>query len=43
MGHVTKGKRFGDSETELFAGLCGPTPTDVVLSWSKAKRLLHIK
>jgi hypothetical protein len=42
-GHVTKGKRFGDSETELFAGICGPTPTDVVLTWSKAKRLLHIK
>jgi hypothetical protein len=42
-GHVTKGKRFGDSETELFAGICGPTPTDVVFTWSKAKTLLHIK
>ena len=28
-GHVTKGKAYGDSETELFAGICGPQPTDV--------------
>ena len=41
-GHVTKGKTYGDSETELFAGVCGPTPTDVVLTWAKAKKLLHI-
>jgi hypothetical protein len=41
-GHVTKGKAFGDSETELFAGVCGPTPTDVVLTWTQAKKLLHI-
>ena len=42
-GHVTKGKAFGDSETELMAGVCGPTPTDVVFSWARAKKLLHIK
>lgn len=42
-GHVTRGKRFGDSETEVFAGVCGRTPTDVVMTWAKAKRLLHIK
>ena len=41
-GHVTKGKAYGDSEAELFAGVCGPTPTDVVLTWAKAKKLLHI-
>jgi len=41
-GHVTKGKTYGDSETELFAGVCGPPPTDVVLTWAKAKKLLHI-
>ena len=41
-GHVTKGKKYGDSETELFAGICGPTPTDVVMTWAKAKKLLHI-
>ncbi len=42
-GHVTKGKAFGDSETELLAGVCGRTPTDVVFSWARAKKLLHIK
>jgi hypothetical protein len=42
-GHVTKGKAYGDSETELIASVCGPTPTDVVLTWAQAKKLLHIK
>jgi hypothetical protein len=41
-GHVTKGKTYGDSETELFAGICGPAPTDVVMTWAKAEKLLHI-
>jgi hypothetical protein len=41
-GHVTKGKRYGDSETELFAGVCGHTPTDVVMTWAQAKKLLKI-
>ncbi|WP_300605944.1 hypothetical protein, partial [Trebonia sp.] len=41
-GHVTRGKAFGDSETELFAGVCGPTPTDVVLTWAQARKLLRI-
>jgi len=42
-GHVTKGKAYGDSETELFVGVCGPAPTDVVIGWTKVKKLLHIK
>jgi hypothetical protein len=42
-GHVAKGKAYGDSETELFAGICGPTPTDVVMTWAKAKKLLNVK
>jgi hypothetical protein len=42
-GHVTKGKAYGDSETELLVGVCGPAPTDVVLTWKKAKSLLHVK
>jgi hypothetical protein len=41
-GHVAEGKKYGDSEAELFAGVCGATPTDVVLTWAKAKKLLHI-
>jgi hypothetical protein len=42
-GHVTRGKAYGDSETELIAGVCGHTPTDVVMTWAQAKKLLHIK
>lgn len=42
-GHIGRGKQFGDSETELFAGVCGPTPTDVVMTWARAKRLLHVR
>jgi hypothetical protein len=42
-GHVTRGKKYGDSETELLVGVCGRTPTDVVMTWAKAKRLLHVK
>jgi hypothetical protein len=30
------------SRTELFAGVCGRAPTDVVLTWAKAKSLLGI-
>ncbi len=41
-GHVTKGKAYGDSETELFAGVCGAIPTDVVMSWTRARKLLRI-
>jgi hypothetical protein len=41
-GHVAKGKAYGDSETELFAGVCGPSPGDVVITWITAKKLLHI-
>jgi hypothetical protein len=41
-GHVAMGKAYGDSETELFAGVCGPAPTDVVITWAEAEKLLHI-
>jgi hypothetical protein len=42
-GHVTRGKAFGDSQTELLVGVCGRPPTDVVMTWRKARSLLHIK
>ena len=32
-----------NSRTELFAGVCGHAPTDVVLTWAKAKSRLGIK
>jgi hypothetical protein len=42
-GHVTRGKAFGDSETELLVGVCGRTPTDVILTWQRARSLLHVR
>lgn len=42
-GHVRSGKAFGDSETELLVGVCGPVPTDVLLTWRRAMRLLHVR
>ncbi|HEX9064118.1 MAG TPA: hypothetical protein VF843_03370, partial [Streptosporangiaceae bacterium] len=42
-GYVGSGKQYGDSETEVLVGVCGPTPTDVVLRWTTAARLLHVK
>jgi hypothetical protein len=42
-GHVRRGKAFGDSETELLVGVCGRTPTDVIITWRRARSLLHIK
>jgi hypothetical protein len=42
-GHVTKGKAYGDSETELIASVCGHTPTDAVMTWAQARKLLNIK
>ena len=41
-GRVAKGKAYGGSETELFAGVCGPAPTEVVIIWAGAEKLLHI-
>jgi hypothetical protein len=32
-----------ESQTQLFVGVCGPAATDVVLTWTKAKKLLGIK
>ncbi|MGH9297535.1 MAG: hypothetical protein ACRDZP_06105 [Acidimicrobiales bacterium] len=34
--------KLGDSETELFVGVCGKMPTDAVFTWTRAKQLLHI-
>jgi len=27
---------------ELYVGICGPLPTDVVFTWARAKKLLGI-
>ena len=42
-GHAMVAAGYGESDTEILAGVCGPTPTDVVFTWAEAKKLLHIK
>ena len=32
-----------ESVTVLMVGVCGHAPTDVVFTWAKAKKLLHIR
>jgi hypothetical protein len=39
-GHPARSMAPG---TPLFAGVCGPVPTDSVFTWAKAKKLLHIR
>jgi hypothetical protein len=41
-GHVMQTARWGESDTEVLAGVCGPTPADAVFTWAQAKKLLHI-
>jgi hypothetical protein len=33
---------WGESDTEVLSGVCGPAPTDAVFTWAQAKKLLHI-
>jgi hypothetical protein len=42
---LVSGKRaiYGDSETEIIVGVCGPRLTDVVASWATLKARLHAK
>lgn len=42
-GHSTGIARYGESDTEVLAGVCGATPTDTVLTWTRAKQLLGIR
>ena len=41
-GHATGMASYGESDTELLAGVCGPALTDTVFSWTRAKQLLGI-
>jgi hypothetical protein len=38
-----RGQGYRESDTVLMAGVCGHAPTDVVFTWAKAKKLLHIR
>jgi hypothetical protein len=41
-GHTTGMAGYGESDTEVLAGVCGPTPTDTVFTWTRAQQLLGI-
>jgi hypothetical protein len=41
-GHVMLAVGYGENDTEVLAGVCGPTPTDAVFTWAEAKKLLRI-
>lgn len=41
-GHAMLATGYGESDTEILAGVCGPTPADAVFTWAQAKKLLHI-
>jgi hypothetical protein len=42
-GHAAAARGYRESDTVLFAGVCGPVPADAVFTWAKAKKLLHIR
>jgi hypothetical protein len=41
-GHTTTAARYGESDTEILAGVCGHLPSDTVFTWAQARKLLHI-
>lgn len=41
-GHAVLAGGYGESDTEILAGVCGPAPTDAVFTWAEAKKLLRI-
>jgi hypothetical protein len=42
-GHAASAGGYRESDTVLLAGVCGPAPTDAAFTWSKARKLLHIR
>jgi hypothetical protein len=39
-GYVKLGAGIGDSETQLFAGVCGHAPTDVKVTWAAVEKII---
>jgi hypothetical protein len=42
-GHAARAAGYGESDTVLMTGVCGPVPSDAVFTWAKAKKLLGIR
>jgi hypothetical protein len=37
-GYTASGSSYGPAFAEIFVGACGPTPTDVVFTWTQAQQ-----
>jgi hypothetical protein len=42
-GHAGRAAGYGESDTVLMTGVCGPVPSDAVFTWAKARKLLGIR
>ena len=42
-GHAGRAAGYGESDTVLMTGVCGPVPSDAVFTWAEAKKLLGIR
>jgi len=42
-GHAGRAAGYGESDTVLMTGVCGPVPADAIFTWAKARKLLGIR
>ena len=42
-GHAGRAAGYGESDTVLMTGVCGPVPSDAIFTWAEAKKLLGIR
>jgi len=42
-GHAGRAAGYGESDTVLMTGVCGPVPSDAIFTWAKARKLLGIR
>jgi hypothetical protein len=42
-GHAGRAAGYGESDTVLMTGVCGPVPSDAIFIWAKARKLLGIR
>jgi hypothetical protein len=42
-GHAGRAAGYGESDTVLMTGVCGPVPADAIFTWAKAKKMLGIR
>jgi hypothetical protein len=42
-GHAGRAAGYGESDTVLMTGVCGPAPSDAIFTWAEAKKQLGIR